>query len=416
MGTPRSGLSVRGAALVDRPAMPPYLVEHFARLGAPYDAAQRPDGYIPMCIAENRLMWDLLEPRVNRIRAVPPEALGYADMIGPLPFREDLAAFLGRWVLGRPVEAGNLAVLAGAGSVLEVLFYALADPGEGVLVPTPSYAGFWMDLELRDALEIVPVHTRIEDGFRLSPALLDAACDAAAVPIRALLFTTPDNPLGTVYTPGELREILDWADARGIHVVFDEVYALTAFGERPFVSAASLRPSLGDRVHVVWAFSKDFAASGLRCGVLISENERLRAAVDGLSYWAACSGDTLHLLRSWITDEAWLRTYIAAVRERLGASRGIVTDHLDRHGIPYAPGGAGFFVGVDLRAFLAAPTWEAEAALWRRLLDEAGVNLTPGASLRSVEPGLFRLCFASVPPEVLCVGLERLTDALGRAR
>ena len=73
-------------------------------------------------------------------------------------------------------------------------------------------------------------------------------------------------------------------------MVFDEVYALSVFGERAFTSGASLRQSMGERVHVVWAFSKDFGASGLRCGVLVSENEAVLAAVDSLAYWACCSG------------------------------------------------------------------------------------------------------------------------------
>jgi aspartate/methionine/tyrosine aminotransferase len=402
--THRHRVSTRGAALADAPPMPAYLMAHFAHADD--------ERYVPLCVAENRLVYDLLAPKVNAPRDVPPEALGYADMVGPEPFRDDLAAFLSRWVLGRPVRAEQLAVLAGAGSILETLFYALADPGEGVLVPTPSYAGFWMDLEGRDALRIVPVHTRSEDDFRLTPALLDAAVDAADVPVRALLFTTPNNPLGTVYTAAELDEILAWAEGRGVHVVFDEVYALSVFGDRPFTSAATLRPALGDHVHLVWALSKDFAASGLRCGVLISDNEAVLAAVNALAYWSACSGDTLHLVRSWLTDEDWLQTYVDGMRSRLGAAHARVTAHLDRHQIPHTAGGAGFFVLVDLRAFLDAPTFEAEDRLWRRLLDEAHVNLTPGSALRSVEPGLFRLCFTSVPDDVLQRGLDALTAAL----
>ena len=49
-----------------------------------------------------------------------------------------------------------------------------------------------------------------------------------------------------------------WAESAGVHLVFDEIYALSVFGEAPFQSVASLRPELGPRVHIVWAFSKDF--------------------------------------------------------------------------------------------------------------------------------------------------------------
>jgi aspartate/methionine/tyrosine aminotransferase len=67
-------------------------------------------------------------------------------------------------------------------------------------------------------------------------------------------------------------------------VVFDEIYALSVFGDRPFTSCATVLPSLGEHVHIVWAFSKDFGASGLRCGVLVSENEAVNRAVDYYLY------------------------------------------------------------------------------------------------------------------------------------
>jgi len=97
---------------------------------------------------------------------------------------------------------------------------------------------------------------------------------------------------------------------------------------------------------------------------------------------------------------------------RPGEARHTVEEVLDAHGIPYVPGSAAFFVLVDLGSWPEEPTWEAEHALWRRLLD-ANVNLTPGSAIRAAEPGVFRLCFASVPGDVLRVGLERIVATLG---
>ena len=169
---------------------------------------------------------------------------------------------MGRMFLGRRFAPEQIAVLAGAGTVLENLFYALADPGDAILVPTPSYAGFWVDLETRADLNIVPVPCSSSDGFRLTTERLDAALAGAERPVKALLFTNPDNPLGRIASAEDIGRIVDWAEARNIHVVFDEIYALSVFGETPFTSVAALRPSLGDHVHIVWAFSKDFGASG----------------------------------------------------------------------------------------------------------------------------------------------------------
>lgn len=405
-------LSRRGQQLIANPPFAPYILEHFARQTSTYDPHENPDGYIPLCIAENRTMWDVLVPQLARYRDIPARVLGYDAMIGNLEFRSKLAAFMSRELLGRTVEAEQLAVLAGAGAVLEILFHAIADPGDGVLVPTPSYAGFWADLETRDQLHVIPVPTTSESGFRLTTDDLDRALASAERPIKALLFTSPDNPLGRVYTRDQLLTVLDWCERAGIHAVFDEVYALSSFGAQPFASAASLRPSLGDRTHVIWAFSKDFGASGLRCGVLLSENAEVLQAVDALAYWAACSGDTQHLLGELVADRSFIADYLAQMRSRLAHTYARVSELLAAHGVAHIPADAGIFVLCDLRPFLTEPTWAAEHQLWRRLLDQANINLTPGSACRISEPGFFRLCYAAESEATVCEGVARLVRTL----
>jgi aspartate/methionine/tyrosine aminotransferase len=354
----------------------------------------------------------MVADRLDRAPRVPANALGYDTMTGSLRFREQLGSFMSRTFLGREFGPEQISVLAGAGSVLEILFYALSDPGDGVLVPTPSYAGFWLDLELRNGLTIVPVHRSSDDDFRLTPELLDHAVAGAGRPIKALLFTSPDNPLGTVASPEEINRVLAWADDRDLHVVFDEIYALSVFGERIFTSCAELRPSLGERVHIVWAFSKDFGASGLRCGVLVSENRAVNAAVDALAYWACCSGHTQYLLGNLISDETWVDSYIGSMRELLRGAYARLEAALDAGGIRYLPAEAGVFVLLDLRTHLATPTWEAEHALWLEILEQARVNLTPGAACHVGEPGFFRLCYAGLSTGTVEAGVGRIVGLL----
>ena len=400
-------LSRRGQLLVDRPPFPAYIAEHFARAGQRWDRELHPDGYISLCIAENKLHNDALIAQLDRYE-VPARTLGYDAMTGNLDFRQRLATFMGRRFLGRTFDAEQLVVVAGAGTVLEMLCYAICDPGDGVLIPTPSYAGFWADLETRDELNIVPAHCVSEDEFRLTPARLDAAVATADCPVTALLFTTPNNPLGKVYTRDEVLEIVDWTERRGIQLIVDEIYALSVFGEREFVSVASLHAQLGDGVHIVWAFSKDFGASGLRCGVLISENQAVLEAVGGLAYWSACSGHTQHLLAELVADDAAVDEYIAGMRVKLGQAYRRVTSALDALGIAYLPAEAAFFLICDLRSHLEAPTWEAERELWRRILEDANVNLTPGEACRINEPGFFRLCYASESGDSVAEAIARL--------
>jgi len=406
-------LSRRGRRLVDAPPVPEYIVEHFERVGEPWSATDNPSGYIGLCIAENKMQSEELIDQLTQY-PVPPRVLGYDAMIGNLEFRGRLARFLERSFLHRRFDPEQVVVLAGAGSVLEMLAYAIANPGDGILVPTPSYAGFWLDLETRDELEVVPVHCSSEDGFRLTPALLDAAMAAASCPIKALLFTTPNNPLGTVYSRDEVTEIVEWAARKNIHLIVDEIYALSVFGTRDFVSVATILPKLGETIHVVWAFSKDFGASGLRCGILISENQEILDAVGSIAYWAVCSGHTQHLLSEFIADEGSVDDYLSKTRSKLRQAYRIVTEALEKAKITYVPAEAAFFVVCDLRKYLEAPTWEAERHLWRHIVERANVNLTPGEACRIVEPGFFRLCYASESSEAVGEAVHRLERVLSR--
>lgn len=408
-----SRLSHRAQGLLSGEAIPEYLQRHSEGLRDPYDPVLKPKGYIGLCEAENRLVAEMVAERLDRAPGVPAAALGYDAMTGSVRFREQLGRFMGRTFLGREFGPDQISVLAGAGSVLENLFYTLGDPGDGVLVPTPSYNGFWLDLELRAGVSIIPVHRSIDDDFRLTPELLDRAVADAGRPVKALLFTSPDNPLGTVASPEEIGRVLAWADDRDVHVVFDEIYALSVFGERSFTSCSELRQSLGERVHIVWAFSKDFGASGLRCGVLVSENRAIHAAIDAFAYWACCSGHTQHVLGDMISDETWVDSYIGSMRGLLRGAHARLAAALDAGRIRHHPAEAGVFVLLDLRSHLAAPTWEAEHSLWIRILEQARVNLTPGVACHVGEPGFFRLCYAGQPTDTVEVAVRRIVKLLG---
>ena len=114
-----------------------------------------------------------------------------------------------------------------------------------------------------------------------------------------------------------------------------------------------------------------------------------------------------------INDSAWIDDYLSAMRQGLGESYAAVTSALDEEGIGYVPAEGALFFLCDLRGYLDEETWEAEDALWHRILDEANVNLTPGSVCRNGEPGFMRLCFATEPKETVVTAVRRLGKVLG---
>jgi aspartate/methionine/tyrosine aminotransferase len=409
MATP--GISSRARRILEHNPPPEYITERMARAHRAW-TPEDPSGYIDLSTAENKLMWDVIGPRMAAIENVPHRVMHYDEGIGNLEFRRRISKFLGPVHDGTVHDPARISVLAGAGAALEAVFYALCDPGDGVLVPTPSYAGFWMDIESRDEAKLIPVHTAAEDGFRLTPDLLDDAIAGAGRPVKALLVTSPNNPLGTVLDEDHVAELIDWANRADLHVVFDELYSLSVFDGSRFRSAAAVSRPLPDHVHIIWAFSKDFAASGLRCGVLITGNPELRASVRSQSVGASCSGDTQYRLAELIADDAWTVEYVRTMRQRLAASHDTAVTHVEAAGIRRFGGGAGHFFLIDLRPYLPEATFAAERELWREILDDADVNLTPGAACRISEPGFFRLCFAWNPREAIGQGVDRIARVL----
>ncbi len=386
-------------------ALPPYLAEHVARAGTD-------DRYRCLAVAENKLMWDLLDAKANTVRHVGPESFGYAEHWGSASFREAISDFGGEFLWHRRIEPDSLVTMAGAGATLEALFNALCEPGEGVLAPTPSYAGYWLDLETRIGLEVIPVPTSPESEFSLTVEDLDRALRTAPRPIGALLVTTPSNPTGRRMEEPELLAALDWARANGLHVVVNELYGLSVFDPRGFQSVASMTSAPAEDVHLIWGFSKDFASSGLRCGVLASGNDDVIASVRQHAMFSVVSGDTQHLLGTMLGDRSWASSYLDSMRSRLRGSYEAAVEVVRSHGFGVIPAHGGMFVLADLRPALASPTWEAEEQLWRTVLDASGVNLTPGSACRSPLPGFFRICYATEPADVVVESLDRALSGI----
>jgi 1-aminocyclopropane-1-carboxylate synthase len=492
-----------------------------ADLWSPND---NPEGSIVVSVAENRLSKKRVADALASAPRPPDDALGYQNFRGIDPLRASLARVMQLTLLrnnsgvpltqeeleddrrvmqltllrnnsGVPLTqeeleddrrrlAAEMFLACGAGSVVDQIFYLLASPGDGVLIPAPYYPAFDNDLAVRDGVVPIPVFLDLEDGVDRSAAKtaaggsdgdrqktlseqLDEAADAWEASrrstnnttspqprVRALLLTNPSNPLGTVLKRKQLLEMARWAHEKGIHLVSDEIYGAMVWGEEDdeedeearFVSAWRL---LGDGTfarqlekgvgatadpqarcealtHVVWGLSKDFCASGLRVGVLLSRNTGIAAAWGNLSYFAGVGFPLQHSLAAVLSDEAWVESFWRDNRAALRASWEALTQALDEAGIAYVRGAKGaMFCWIDLREGLIVNAddssdadaatkagWEAERALWRALVRDARVVVTPGEACHAPEPGFFRVCWAWMPRDALPVAVGRIRAVL----
>jgi aspartate/methionine/tyrosine aminotransferase len=420
-------VSSRGRAACT-PALP-YLGAMGEAFANWYNAETNPTGLILLAVAENKLTFTELLTPAFIAAAAPDTAYNYGPGRGSPALREEIAKlFSNRICPGVHVTADDLAVNAGVAAALSNTLMALLEQGDAVLVPAPYYSAFDNDLRSIAQVEPIEVKCTLPDYAITEEALADA-CDRATAqghPPTAVLLTNPHNPLGICYSKEQLQMIIAFCTARRMHLISDEIYALSTYhglsevnkaagvNEVPFTSVASLMDNgkLSDFVHLLWGFSKDFGASGLRVGVLFTHNRQLITAMDNYSIFSSASGHTQAALAAVLSDEHIISNYLQQNSLRLAKSYDAVTAWLDSVNIPYTPATSGIFIWIDLRKLLTEHTWHGEKLLFDRMKDIAGVILTPGSAQHCDTPGFFRLCYAYCTVSTLQTALSRLEKLL----
>jgi aspartate/methionine/tyrosine aminotransferase len=177
----------------------------------------------------------------------------------------------------------------------------------------------------------------------------------------------------------------------------------------------ALDNQLGTDVHMVWAASKDIGSSGMRYGVLYSQNELLLKALASPAVFSCVSGPIQYLVSELLTDDVFVDNFLDESRRRLLYNYNICTRKLEEMVLPFIPAEAGIFVYVDFSSLLPEPTFEWEEKL-SELMFQVRVVLTPGESQRDTTPGMFRICYAWVTPEVLEIAMERLSKLVAKLR
>ena len=419
--------SIRGAKALE--LLPAYLGD--ARGVAKYHADEQPEGALSLGVAESKLLEDLLLPRLQQAPSLTADAIYYQPTSGRDDLKYAVLQYMKELVDNDHLKLDNLVVGSGCNAVLENLCFAIADPGDTVLIPTPYYAAFEFDLAARASLRVQGFHCHTAVRHSLTPSqpefyyptpdALDAAYERCLKetgrPPKMLLISHPQNPLGICYTESVVRDCITWCRERQVHLVSDEIYAGSVHGDGGFTSALTIAgPDIGPFVHWVYALSKDFAMSGLRIGALYTENEHALLSLQKLNDMCQISSQTqvwtkeLLLARAPGDDSmSWTAVFRTENHTRLRRRAKRVTGILDKYQVPYLPPTAGLFVWMDLSRFLPQnDTPDPERALYLSLISDYGLLLTPGQSMRFTRPGFFRCVFTAATDAEFEIALERL--------
>lgn len=291
------------------------------------------------------------------------------------------------------------------------LALAVIDPGDEVIIPAPYWVSYPDIVIIAEGTPVI-VQAGIEQGFKLTPAQLEAAITPKT---KMVVINSPSNPSGGVYTLNELKSLGEVLRKHpGILVATDDMYEHIALTDEKFVNILNACPDLYDRTMVLNGVSKAYAMTGWRIGYAAGP-EAIITAMENVQSQSTSNPTSI----SQVAAEAALNGDQGCITPMLKAFR-------DRHefvvsGLNAIPGlkcikaGGAFYAFPDAREAIAKLHQKgtlAEAtdiAFSEYLLVNAGVAVVPGSAFGS--EGYVRLSFAT-SMENLQAALARIAAAL----
>lgn len=333
-----------------------------------------------------------------------PKNHRYSPAAGLPELREAVAAQTLR-DSGYAVEPAQVLVTNGGKQAVYQAFATLLDPGDEVLVPAPFWTTYPEAIRLAGGVP-VEVFAGADQGYLVTVEQLEAALTPRT---KVLLFVSPSNPTGAVYSREQTREIGQWAAQKGLWIVSDEIYQHLTYDGVPFTSIAAAAPELGDKVVLVNGVAKTYAMTGWRVGWMVGPLDVIKAATNLQSHATSNVSNVSQ------------RAALAAVSGPLDAVRemGLAFDRRRQAivaGLNQIPGlecptphGA-FYVYADVRGLLARLDVSTSAELASLILAQVEVAVVPGEAFG--RSGYLRLSYA-LGDEDLAEGVRRLQEFLG---
>ncbi len=333
---------------------------------------------------------NIVEAAVRACR--DPKSHKYTPAAGLPALREAIAAKTLR-DSGFACEASQVLVTNGGKHAVFTAFAALCDPGDEVICPAPYWTTYPEAITLAGGVPVI-VQTDESTGFKVTVEQLDAALTPRT---KVLLFVSPDNPSGAIYSPAEVEAIGRWAVEKGVWVLTDEIYEHLVYGDNQFVSMPTVVPELASQCIIVNGVAKTYAMTGWRVGWMIGPSDVMKASINYQSH----STSNVTNVAQLAALEAVSGDLSAVAMMRDAFARRAVTMHRMINEIPgvnaIVPQGA-FYCYPNFSSLLGRPlgpngTVSANTLeLADAILGEAKVAFVPGEAFGT--PGYARFSFA----------------------
>jgi aspartate/methionine/tyrosine aminotransferase len=331
---------------------------------------------------------------------------------GGLPELKDAIVAKTKRDSGYVIDAGQVLVTNGGKQAVFQAFATIVDEGDEVLLPAPYWTTYPECIRLAGGIPVEVLADETQD-YLVTVEQLEAARTPRT---KVLLFCSPSNPTGSVYTPEQVKAIGEWADAHGLWVITDEIYEHLLYDGAEKASMPVLVPSLADRCIVLNGVAKTYAMTGWRVGWMIGPKDVIKAATNMQSHATSNVNNiaqraAIAALNGGLDDVEMMKTAFDRRRRimvrMLNEIPGVVCP---------TPKGA-FYCYASVRGLfgktLRGQVIESSAQLASLILDEVEVAVVPGEAFGP--SGYIRLSYA-LGDEDLIEGVGRIQKLLAEAK
>jgi len=310
---------------------------------------------------------------------------------------------------GLAAKASQVIVTNGGKQAVYQSFATLLDPGDEVLMPTPYWTTYPEAIKLAGGVP-VDVFAGSDQGYLVTVEQLEAARTDRT---KVLLFVSPSNPTGAVYSGAQVKEIGEWAESHGLWVVSDEIYQNLVYDGIKAISIIEAVPALADRTILVNGVAKSYAMTGWRLGWMVGPDDAIKAASNLQSHLSSNVSNISQ--RAAIEALTGPQDQVEVMRQAFEKRRNVIVAELNKIQGLHCPMPEGaFYVYPDVTGLLnrawggVTPSTSLELA--DLILDQAEVAIVPGEAFGP--SGYLRLSYA-LGDAPLLEGVRRLQKLFG---
>jgi aspartate/methionine/tyrosine aminotransferase len=328
---------------------------------------------------------------------------------GGLPELKQALADKTRRDSGYDVRPAQVLVTNGGKQAIYEAFAAILDPGDEVLLPAPYWTTYPESIRLAGGVPVEVLADETQD-YKVTPAQLEAARTERT---KVLLFNSPSNPTGAVYSREEVEAIGAWLVEHDLWVLTDEIYEHLVYDGLETGSLPVLVPELADRCIVVNGVAKTYAMTGWRVGWLIGPDDVVKAATNLQSH--ATSNVANVSQRAALTAVAGDLSAVEEMKAAFDRRRRTIVSMLNEiDGVVCPEPKGAFYAYPSVKGLLGrevdgvTPATSTELA--ELVLDKVEVAAVPGEAFGS--PGYLRFSYA-LGDDDLVEGITRLQKLFG---